>query len=72
MTDAEPLFIDTNALIYANVMGSSFHIPALKALQQAHFSGRPMWINRQVLREYLVTMTRPQAFTTGSGVRSYI
>jgi predicted nucleic acid-binding protein len=65
MTDAKPVFIDTNALIYANVMGSSFHIPALEALIRAHHEGRPMWISRQVLREYLVTMTRPQSsFTT--------
>jgi predicted nucleic acid-binding protein len=50
MTDAKPVFIDTNALIYANVMGSSFHIPALEALIRAHHEGRPMWISRQVLR----------------------
>lgn len=64
MTDAKPLFIDTNTLVYANVIESPFHIQALKAIQEAHYTQRPLWISRQVLREYLVTMTRPQAFAT--------
>lgn len=64
MTVAKPLFIDTNILIYANIAESSFHTQALHAIQRAHSADRPMWISRQVLREYLVTMTRSQAFTT--------
>ena len=32
MMDAEPLFIDTNILIYANVAGAPFHKQALDAL----------------------------------------
>lgn len=62
MTDVKPLFIDTNALVYASVKESPFHQQALQALQTAHQNQRPLWISRQVLREYLVTMTRPQAF----------
>lgn len=62
MTDAEALFVDANALVYANVTESPFHAQALGALQAAHQAGRSLWISRQVLREYLATMTRPQAF----------
>lgn len=62
MTDVKPLFIDTNALVYATVQESPFHAQALQALQAAYQAGRPLWISRQVLREYLMTLTRPQAF----------
>jgi predicted nucleic acid-binding protein len=64
MTGAKPLFIDTNALVYANVEESPFHHQTLQALQAAYQSQRPLWISRQVLREYLVTMTRQQIFET--------
>ena len=64
MMDAKPLFVDTNTLIYANISESPFHNRALQALKAALDAGRPLWISRQVLREYLVTMTRPQAFET--------
>ena len=32
MTDAEPLFIDTNILIYANMATAPLHEPALNAI----------------------------------------
>ena len=32
------------------------------AEQPARDAGRTLWISRQVLREYLATLTRPQAF----------
>jgi predicted nucleic acid-binding protein len=61
-TDAKPLFIDTNILIYANVVTAPFHAQALDALKAAHRAGRPLWISRQVLREFIVARTRPQTF----------
>lgn len=61
---AEALFVDTNVLVYANVAEAPLHQEALSALQSAREAGRTLWISRQVLREYLVTLTRPQAFTT--------
>ena len=63
MTVVEPLFVDTNVLVYANVIESPLHAQALNTIKTAHDAERPMWISRQVLREYLVTMTRPQMFT---------
>ncbi|MEE8056628.1 MAG: type II toxin-antitoxin system VapC family toxin [Pseudomonadales bacterium] len=64
MTDAEPLFIDTNVLVYANVAESPFHQQALSTIEAAYQAGRALWISRQILREYLVIMSRPQAFET--------
>ena len=60
--DDNALFIDTNILVYANVIETPFHEQALAVLNAAHKAGRDIWISRQVIREYLVTMTRPQAF----------
>jgi len=62
MMDDNPLFIDTNILVYANVIETPFHQQALAAINTAHEAGRTIWISRQVIREYLMTLTRPQAF----------
>ncbi len=66
MTDVEPLFVDTNVLIYSNVAGAPFHEQALTALKTAHHTKRPMWISRQVLREFIAARTRPQTFANPS------
>ena len=66
MMDAEPLFIDTNILIYANVASAPFHQQALDVLTLAQQSERPLWVSRQVLREFIAARTRPQAFTKPS------
>ena len=39
--DANPLFIDTNILIYANVATAPFHEQALNAIKAAHQAERP-------------------------------
>lgn len=62
MTAADPLFVDTNVLVYANVLEAPLHERALGAIYAAQQAGRPLWISRQVIREYLMVMTRPQAF----------
>lgn len=59
---ADALFIDTNVLVYANVIETPLHEQALAAINAAHQAGRTIWISRQVIREYLATMTRSQAF----------
>lgn len=66
MTDAEPLFIDTNILIYANVATAPLHAPALAAIREAYQAGRPLWVSRQVLREFIAVRTRSQAFAQPS------
>lgn len=64
--DVEPLFVDTNILIYANVATAPFHEQALNAIKTVHQSKRPLWISRQVLREFIATRTRPQTFAQPS------
>lgn len=59
---ANDLFVDTNVLIYANINEAPEHEAAFNAIAQAREAGRTLWISRQVLREYLVTLTRPQTF----------
>ncbi len=66
MMDAEPLFIDTNILVYANVASSPFHQQAFDALKLEQKSERPLWISRQVLREFIAARTRPQTFAKPS------
>ena len=56
------LFVDTNILVYANVIETPFHDQALAAINTAHQENKAIWISRQVIREYLVTLTRPQVF----------
>lgn len=64
--DAERLFVDTNILVYANVATAPLHQQALKAIKDAHQTGRPLWISRQVLREFIAARTRPQTFARPS------
>ncbi len=61
--DDSALFIDTNILIYASIFESPFHELARNALKKAYQENRNLWISRQILREYLVVVTRPQLFT---------
>ena len=66
MMDVESLFIDTNILIYANVASAPFHQQALDAFTLAQQSERPLWISRQILREFIAARTRPQTFVQPS------
>ena len=56
---ADPVFVDTNVLVYADQAGSAFHAPARAAIGRLEREGAALWISRQVLREYMVTVTRP-------------
>lgn len=56
------LFVDTNVLVYANIIETPLHEQSLTAIKAAHNAGRTIWISRQVIREYLVTLTRSPAF----------
>ena len=53
------VFVDTNVLVYADQARSSFHRPARAALRRLEQEGAELWLSRQVLREYLVVVTRP-------------
>jgi predicted nucleic acid-binding protein len=54
------LFVDTNILVYATRRGSHFHPASRRALLQARQAGERLCLSRQILREYLAVVTRPQ------------
>jgi predicted nucleic acid-binding protein len=54
----DPVFIDTNVLIYANLARSPLHRVAQERLRALDEQGIDLWISRQVLREYFAAMTR--------------
>jgi predicted nucleic acid-binding protein len=56
---AEPVFLDTNILVYASVDTSPFYGQARAAIMYYETDGTPIWISRQILREYLATLARP-------------
>jgi predicted nucleic acid-binding protein len=62
-TGDDAVFLDTNILVYASIPESPLHLVALNAIQDREQAGSELWLSRQVLREYLATLTRPQAFT---------
>jgi predicted nucleic acid-binding protein len=57
------IFIDTNVLVYASVVSAPLHEIALQTLHNFSNTGKDLWISRQVLREYLATLSRSQSFT---------
>ncbi len=57
---AEPVFADTNILVYASRQRSPFHARATAGLRHAGSEGGSLWFSRQILREYLAVVTRPQ------------
>ena len=72
MADVKPLFVDTNVLIYASIAEAPFHLEARAALEAAHLSARPLWLNRQVLREFIAVRTRPQVFERPSTMETLV
>ena len=61
-TAAEPVFVDTNVLVYAHIAEAPWHQEAQEAIADHEATGALLWVSRQVLREYLVSLTRPQQF----------
>jgi predicted nucleic acid-binding protein len=54
------VFVDTNILVYASRQRSPFYGRAAAGLRNAASGSGPLWFSRQVLREYLAVVTRPQ------------
>ncbi len=57
------MFIDTNILVNVRVHVAPLHVAAREILERAALDLEPMRISRQVLREYLATVTRPQPWS---------
>ena len=62
-TAVERIFVDTNVLVYATQGTAPWHVEANQTLTALHTAGAELWISRQVLREYLATLSRPQTFS---------
>ena len=58
---ALPIFVDTNVLLYASRPKATEHARAQAVLSRMRQDGAPLWLSRQVFREYLAVATRPQA-----------
>lgn len=56
------MFVDTNVLVYATQISSPHRDAARTALQDHSKGGARLCLSRQILREYLAVVTRPQLF----------
>ncbi|MYC07080.1 MAG: PIN domain-containing protein [Chloroflexi bacterium] len=54
------MFIDTNASVYSRNLEAPNHYAAKEILERAYQDAEPLRISRQIVREYLAVMTRPQ------------
>ena len=59
----EPVFVDTNVLVYAAIPAFPLHVDARTRLTELEAAGAPLWISRQTLREYLSALSRPSTYT---------
>lgn len=58
----DKLFLDTNIVLRAFNKADALYPLASKSLTEWVQSGIELWVSRQVLREYLFVVTRPQVF----------
>ena len=59
------MFIDTNILISSRFPHAPDHDVARTSLDDAILGDEPLRISRQVVREYLAVVTRPQSWRVG-------
>ena len=59
---ARPVFIDINVFLNARILEAPHHDSARASLERALRGPEPIRISRQVIREYLAVITRPQAW----------
>ena len=57
------MFIDTNVLVNSRMFEAPDHLAARTLLERASRYSEPLRISRQILREYLAAVTRPQTWT---------
>ena len=68
----QPCFVDTNVLVYAVSSGAPLHQRASGELRRRSEAGQELWVSRQVLREYLATLSRPQTFAKPRPARELV
>ena len=59
------MFVDTNVLVNSRIRSAPSNELARSVLQSARQSREPLRISRQILREYLAVVTRPQPRQAG-------
>ena len=59
------MFIDTNVLVKSRIPNAPDHDVARTSLERAFRDPEPLRISRQVIREYLSVVTRPQTWPVG-------
>ena len=59
------MFIDTDVLVSARFPNAPQHDVARTSLNDATLGNEPLRISRQVVREYLAVVTRPQSWRFG-------
>ena len=59
----EPVFVDTNLLVYAAVPAFPLPVDTRMRLTELEAAGVCLWISRQTLREYLSALSRPSAYS---------
>ena len=57
------MFIDTNIFVNSRIPDAPEHEVARQRLTRALQTGEPLRISRQILREYLSVVTRPQTWS---------
>ncbi len=57
-----PIFVDTNILVYANILAYPLHQIAAERIQSLLDAVVEVWLSRQILREFIATVTRPQTY----------
>ena len=62
------MFVDTNVLVRARLEAAPNHRLARQRMQDIGEGGEALRISRQVLREYLATVTRPQQWSPPIGM----
>src|SRR5690348_3713642 len=58
MTDVDDVFVDTNVLVFATSRRSPVYNVAHNRLRELLHLGSSRWLSRQIIREYLVVVTR--------------
>ncbi len=62
------MFVDTNVLVAARFVTAPAHVTACRRLDRAGNSDELLHISRQIVREYLVTVTRPQSWSASLAI----
>ncbi len=56
------MFVDTNVLVYSRIIEAPLHDAARARLRRAYIGNEPLRISRQIIREYISVVTRPQTW----------